>query len=293
MRKSLRVLAAATVMTMLMSTAAYADPVTADPGTKYQFDTIDGNSKTVNAQVAYWHMTEEDLLALPINYGAGWDSDVGGLIRSAKMLSPGCDIYYIAESFYYSDKEAWGPQKAMGVTGSDVLGVERISDDVVKQLRTSLVGENYERYFTGNTVPYYKYTLNNNGVPVECYIYGNYNAVGTFGVTPGGYGYGDNVPSDWYHLPHIYAVAVPHGYVGDLFLTAVPFGWEDRYTGGTGTMDGVAKMIGANSRGRLGDAVSFPITGSQVKPNTTVWDSESLTAQAEYASGRTPLWLQQ
>ena len=119
MRKSLRVLEAATAMTMMMSTAAYADPVTADPGTKYPFKTVDVNGATVDGTVGYWHMTEAELRASNLNFGGELD----GFIRSVQTLSPGCDIYYIGEDWHYTNRDAYGPQKLMGVAGTDVLSV--------------------------------------------------------------------------------------------------------------------------------------------------------------------------
>ena len=55
-------------------------------------------------------------------------------------------------------------------------------------------------------------------------------------------------------------------------------------------MEGVARMIGTNSKARLDDAIQLPITGSQVKANTTVWDAQSLATQAKQATGVFILW---
>lgn len=278
MRKSLKALAAVTAMTMTMSFSAYAAPVIADPGTKYPFTTIDANGATVEGTLGYWHLSEAEVRALGANVGG----DLDGLIQSAKTLSPGCDIYYVAESHHYTDKNAWGVQKLVGVAGTDVSNMRSTTNDEVRQAHNILVGENLERMFFGYTAPRYKYTLNVNGVPTEYAIYDR--EVADYRVSPGSATY-ENVDPSLYNYAHIYAVAVPQGYTGDISFIGVPFGWSNTYTGSTSTMEGVARMIGTNSKARLDDAIQLPITGSQVKANTTVWDAQALATQANLAIG--------
>lgn len=278
MRKSLKALAAVTAMTMAMSFSAYAAPVIADPGTKYPFTTIDANGATVEGTLGYWHLSESEVRALGANVGG----DLDGLIQSAKTLSPGCDIYYVAESHHYTDKNAWGVQKLVGVAGTDVSNMRSTTNDEVRQAHNILVGENLERMFFGYTAPRYKYTLNVNGVPTEYAIYDR--EVADYRVSPGSATY-ENVDPSLYNYAHIYAVAVPQGYTGDISFIGVPFGWSNTYTGSTSTMEGVARMIGTNSKARLDDAIQLPITGSQVKANTTVWDAQALATQANLAIG--------
>lgn len=278
MRKSLKVLAAATAMTMAMSFASYAAPVIADPGTKYPFTTIDANGTTVEGTLGYWHLSEAEVRALGANFGGYLD----GLIRSAQTLSPGCDIHYIAESHHYTDTKAWGPQKLVGVAGADVSNMRQTTNDEVRQAHNTLVGENLERMFLGYTAPRYKYTLNVNGVPAEYSIYAM--EVQNYRVAPDSVIFTDIDPS-LYNYAYIYAVAVPQGYAGDISFIGVPFGWSNTYTGSTNTMEGIAQMIGTNSKARLDDAIQLPITGSQVKANTTAWDAQSLATQAYLAIG--------
>lgn len=280
MRKSLKALAAVTAMTMAMSFSAYAAPVIADPGTKYPFTTIDANGATVESTLGYWHLSEAEVRALGANVGG----DLDGLIQSAKTLSPGCDIYYVAESHHYTDKNAWGVQKLVGVAGTDVSNMRSTTNDEQHQAHNILVGENLERMFFGYTAPRYKYTLNVNGVPTEYAIYDR--EIIDYRVDPS---YEDVDPS-LFNYAHIYAVAVPQGYTGDISFIGVPFGWSNTYTGSTSTMEGVARMIGTNSKARLDDAIQLPITGSQVKANTTVWDAQSLATQAKQATGAFILW---
>lgn len=227
-------------------------------------------------------MTEAELRASNLNFGGELD----GFIRSVQTLSPGCDIYYIGEDWHYTNRDAYGPQKLMGVAGTDVLSVRNVPNEEHRQMTTALVGANYENMFLGYAAPRYMYTLNNNGVIAEYGIYGNVCAA--YGVLDPD---GKSSP-ELYNRPQLYAVAVPHGYTGDLSFIAVPFGWQDTYTGSTNTMEGVAKMIATNSKARLGDSVHFPITGTQVKANTTPWDAESISLQAHAQVGRTPIWLQ-
>lgn len=283
MRKSLKALAAVTAMTMAMSFSAYASPVIADPGTKYPFTTIDANGITVEGTLGYWHLSEAEVRALGANVGG----DLDGLIQSAKTLSPGCDIYYVAESHHYTDKNAWGVQKLVGVAGTDVSNMRSTTNDEVRQAHNILVGENLERVFLGYTAPSYKYTLNVNGIPNEYAIYAR--EVADYEVAPES-GVWDGIDSSLYNYAHIYAVAVPQGYTGDISFIGVPFGWSNTYTGSTSTMEGVARMIGTNSKARLDDAIQLPITGSQVKANTTVWDAQSLATQAKQAIGVFILW---
>lgn len=280
MRKSLKALAAVTAMTMAMSFSAYAAPVIADPGTKYPFTTIDANGVTVEGTLGYWHLSEAEVRALGANVGGYLD----GLIQSAKTLSPGCDIYYVAESHHYTDKNAWGAQKLVGVAGTDISNMRSTTNDEQHQAHNILVGENLERMFFGYTAPRYKYTLNVNGVPTEYAIYDR--EIIDYRVDPG---YEDVDPS-LFNYAHIYAVAVPQGYTGDISFIGVPFGWSNTYTGSTSTMEGIARMIGTNSKARLDDAIQLPITGSQVKANTTVWDAQSLATQAKQATGVFILW---
>lgn len=280
MRKSLKALAAVTAMTMAMSFSAYAAPVIADPGTKYPFTTIDANGATVEGTLGYWHLSEAEVRALGANVGGELD----GLIQSAKTLSPGCDIYYVAESHHYTDKNAWGAQKLVGVAGTDISNMRSTTNDEQHQAHNILVGENLERMFFGYTAPRYKYTLNVNGVPTEYAIYDR--EIIDYRVDPG---YEDVDPS-LFNYAHIYAVAVPQGYTGDISFIGVPFGWSNTYTGSTSTMEGIARMIGTNSKARLDDAIQLPITGSQVKANTTVWDAQSLATQAKQATGVFILW---
>lgn len=280
MRKSLKALAAVTAMTMAMSFSAYAAPVIADPGTKYPFTTIDANGVTVEGTLGYWHLSEAEVRALGANVGGYLD----GLIQSAKTLSPGCDIYYVAESHHYTDKNAWGAQKLVGVAGTDISNMRSTTNDEQHQAHNILVGENLERMFFGYTAPRYKYTLNVNGVPTEYAIYDR--EIIDYRVDPG---YEDVDPS-LFNYAHIYAVAVPQGYTGDISFIGVPFGWSNTYTGSTSTMEGIARMIGTNSKARLDDAIQLPITGSQVKANTTVWDAQSLATQAKQATGAFILW---
>lgn len=283
MRKSLKALAAVTAMTMAMSFSAYAAPVIADPGTKYPFTTIDANGATVEGTLGYWHLSEAEVRALGANVGG----DLDGLIQSAKTLSPGCDIYYVAESHHYTDKNAWGVQKLVGVAGTDVSNMRSTTNDEQHQAHNILVGENLERVFMGYTAPRYKYTLNVNGIPTEYAIYDR--EVGGYRVSPGS-GIWDGIDPSLFNYAHIYAVAVPQGYTGDISFIGVPFGWSNTYTGSTSTMEGVARMIGTNSKARLDDAIQLPITGSQVKANTTVWDAQSLATQAKQAIGAFILW---
>lgn len=280
MRKSLKALAAVTAMTMAMSFSAYAAPVIADPGTRYPFTTIDANGATVESTLGYWHLSEAEVRALGANVGGYLD----GLIQSAKTLSPGCDIYYVAESHHYTDKNAWGVQKLVGVAGTDVSNMRSTTNDEQHQAHNILVGENLERMFFGYTAPRYKYTLNVNGVPTEYAIYDR--EIIDYRVDPS---YEDVDPS-LFNYAHIYAVAVPQGYTGDISFIGVPFGWSNTYTGSTSTMEGIARMIGTNSKARLDDAIQLPITGSQVKANTTVWDAQSLATQAKQATGAFILW---
>lgn len=280
MRKSLKALAAVTAMTMAMSFSAYAAPVIADPGTKYPFTTIDANGATVESTLGYWHLSEAEVRALGANVGG----DLDGLIQSAKTLSPGCDIYYVAESHHYTDKNAWGVQKLIGVAGTDVSNMRSTTNDEQHQAHNILVGENLERVFMGYTAPGYKYTLNVDGIPTEYAIYDR--EIIDYRVDPS---YEDVDPS-LFNYAHIYAVAVPQGYTGDISFIGVPFGWSNTYTGSTSTMEGVARMIGTNSKARLDDAIQLPITGSQVKANTTVWDAQSLATQAKQATGAFILW---
>lgn len=280
MRKSLKALAAVTAMTMAMSFSAYAAPVIADPGTKYPFTTIDANGATVEGTLGYWHLSEAEVRALGANVGGYLD----GFIQSAKTLSPGCDIYYVAESHHYTDKNAWGAQKLVGVAGTDISNMRSTTNDEQHQAHNILVGENLERMFFGYTAPRYKYTLNVNGVPTEYAIYDR--EIIDYRVDPG---YEDVDPS-LFNYAHIYAVAVPQGYTGDISFIGVPFGWSNTYTGSTSTMEGIARMIGTNSKARLDDAIQLPITGSQVKANTTVWDAQSLATQAKQATGVFILW---
>lgn len=246
-------------------------------------------------------MTEAELLALRANAGLGAASDLAGLIRSAHELSPGCDIYYVAESWHYTDPDAWGPQKLIGVSGADVTGMRSVTNEEYKQAQVALVGENLERFFGGYTAPEYKFTLNHNGTSVECNIYKQ--EVSNYRIAPSDMASAQVSTPEFYagfpmelcNFAHIYAVAVPQGYSGDLSLIAVPFGWSNSYTGNTNTMEAVAQMIATNSKARLDDAVYFPIIGSQVKANTAPWDAESLAIQAiTYRTSRgaiTPGWL--
>ena len=51
MRKSLKSLAVATAMTMLMSTTAYAAPTVADPNVRSPFNTVDAEGTSVSSEV--------------------------------------------------------------------------------------------------------------------------------------------------------------------------------------------------------------------------------------------------
>ena len=196
MRKSLKALAAVTAMTMAMSFSAYAAPVIADPGTKYPFTTIDANGVTVEGTLGYWHLSEAEVRALGANVGG----DLDGLIQSAKTLSPGCDIYYVAESHHYTDKNAWGVQKLVGVAGTDVSNMRSTTNDEQHQAHNILVGENLERVFMGYTAPRYKYTLNVDGIPTEYAIYDR--EVADYRVAPES-GVWDGIDSSLYNYADI------------------------------------------------------------------------------------------
>lgn len=275
MKKSLRVLAAATAMTMLMSTAAYAETL-AKPGDWTEITTSDWSGNPVKVKVTMHTITETEFFeATTTGSYAGpealsWggqeyvESESGDALayREAVQNNPGYTPYSVMVGDYNTaiqDEIGWqakGYLSAFCVTGADVR-------DYHERVNIAEAQEVEGTFFASQRLLGW-FTLNWNGVDYRCKVY--------------------KLQSELKNSC-VYTVFLPNGYNGDVSLNYYPILWKGASydQSSVQTLQGWSAAFANSTSADIANRIECYVTGSKVQPRPEGWRYEyALDAQGRY-----------
>ncbi|MEH2929664.1 hypothetical protein VSQ48_07080 [Candidatus Ventrimonas sp. KK005] len=254
MRKSLKVLAAATAMTMLLSSTAFAETV-AKPGEWTELTTSGWAGEPIKIRVQAYTTTFDEVANYG-TFGAYNGSDYGEQedyslmgVKSAIQIEqargytpyhvilgeeplPGQDDHYLS---------------TFCVMGTDVKSYRELKDEAEKQ---SMFPEDP---WAAPQALKGEFILSWNGVDYPCHVY---RSAGWHGSA--------------------YTIFLPNGYTGDVSFNFYPILWKGASYSDSSvqTLEGFAKAFASSTKADHANRIECYITGSKVQPKPEGWHFE-------------------
>lgn len=263
MRKSLKVLAAATAMTMLLSSTAFAETI-AKPGEWTELTTSGWAGEPIKIRVQAYTTTFDEVTNYGTfgayngsDYSEQEDASLHGVrnaiqIEQAKGYTP----YHVILG-----KEALPGQddhylSTFCIMGTDVKSYRDLKDVAEKQ---SILPE--DPWHAPQSLEG-EFILSWNGVDYPCHVY---QSAGWNGSA--------------------YTIFLPNGYTGDVSFNFYPILWKGApYSeSSVQTLEGFAKAFASSTKADHANRIECYITGSKVQPKPEGWHFEYETnAQNRY-----------
>ena len=263
MRKSLKVLAAATAMTMMLSSTALAETV-AKPGEWTELTTSGWAGEPIKIRVQAYTTTFDEVassgtIGMCNMFGYSEHEDVGlhGVknaiqIEQAKGYTP----YHVMLNREPLPGESADFLSTFCVMGTDVKSYRELTD--LEEKRSMFP----EDPWLAPSALKGEFILSWNGVDYHCHIYES---------------------TGWKGLA--YTIFLPNGYTGDVSFNYYPILWKGASYSDSSvqTLEGFAKAFASSTKADHANRIECYITGSKVQPKPEGWHFEyELDAQGRY-----------
>lgn len=263
MRKSLKVLAAATAMTMLLSSTAFAETI-AKPGEWTELTTSGWAGEPIKIRVQAYTTTFDEV----VNYGT-----FGAYYGGDYSEQEGVSLHGVRNAIQIEQARGYTPYHVIlgkeALPGQDdhYLSTFCIMGTDVKSYRDLKDLEEKRSMFPED--PWHapeslegEFILNWNGVDYPCHVYQSGGWKGS-----------------------AYTIFLPNGYTGDVSFNFYPILWKGAPYSDSSvqTLEGFAKAFASSTKADHVNRIECYITGSKVQPKPEGWHFEYETnAQNRY-----------
>lgn len=254
MRKSLKVLAAATAMTMLLSSTAFAETI-AKPGEWTELTTSGWAGEPIKIRVQAYTTTFDEVISSGtvgmcnmFGYSEQEDVSLHGVrnaiqIEQARGYTPyhvmlGREVLPGQDNHYLS---------TFCVMGTDVKDYRELKD--IEEKRSMFPEDPWHAPESLKG----EFILSWNGVDYPCHVYGSLGWKGS-----------------------VYTIFLPNGYTGDVSFNFYPILWKGApYSeSSVQTLEGFAKAFASSTKADHANRIECYITGSKVQPKPEGWHFE-------------------